>query len=95
MRSLAGSERLSKYRNRFSKCRKNGDYLVIWKTGCTGIRSGDMMLLEAEKAVHDALIEKFGDKAYLGAVPSWMRLKQKLNDPLHQLGVCAGNHHSR
>ena len=78
---LAGSGRLSKYRNRFAKCRKNGDYLVIWKTGCTGIRSGDMMLLEAEKAIHDALVEKYGDTAYLGSSSLIDAVKAKLADP--------------
>ena len=78
---LAASGRLSKYRNRFAKCRKNGDYLLIWKTGCTGIRSGDMMLLEAEKAIQDALIEKFGDKAYLGSSSLIDAVKEKLADP--------------
>ena len=78
---LAGSSRLSKYRNRFAKCRRNGDYLVIWKTGCTGIRSGDMMLLEAEKAIHDALVEKYGDKAYLGSSSLMDAVKAKLADP--------------
>lgn len=78
---LAASGRLSKYRNRFAKCRKNGDYLVIWKTGCTGIRSGDMLLLEAEKAIQDALIEKYGDKAYLGSSSLINAIKEKLEDP--------------
>ena len=64
---MASHQMLSSYRTRFMKCRKNGDYLVIWKTGCTGIRSGDMMPLEAEKAVREALIAKFGDKADLGS----------------------------
>ena len=51
---LASNSRLSTYRNRFMKCRnKGGDYLVIWKTGCTGIRDGNAMLMEAEKAVRD------------------------------------------
>lgn len=78
---LARSSRLSKYRNRFAKCRKGGDYLVVWKTGCTGIRSGDMMLIEAEKAIHDALIEKFGDHAYLGSGSLLDAVREKLNDP--------------
>lgn len=64
---MANHQMLAPYRTRFLKCRRNGDYLVIWKTGCTGIRSGDMMLLEAEKAVREALIQKFGDKADLGS----------------------------
>ena len=77
---LQKSNRLSKYRNRFAKCRKNGDYLVVWKTGCTGIRSGDMMLLEAEKAIRDALIAKFGDKANLGSASLIRAVQEKLSD---------------
>lgn len=78
---LARDSRLSRFNNRFAKCRKNGDYLVIWKTGCTGIRSGDMMLIEAEKAVRDALIEKYGDKAKLGSTSLLSAVRDKLNDP--------------
>ena len=78
---LASSNRLSQYRNRVAKFRKNGDYLVIWKTGCTGIRSGDMMLIEAEKAIRDALTEKFGDKADLGSGSLRDAIKEKLDDP--------------
>ncbi len=78
---LQKSNRLSQFRNRFMKCRKNGDYLVVWKTGCTGIRSGDMMLLEAEKAIRDALIEKYGDKADLGSASLIQAVKDKLDDP--------------
>ena len=66
---MASHQMLSSYRTRFMKCRRNGDYLVIWKTGCTGIRSGDMMLLEAEKAVREALIAKFATKQIWVAVP--------------------------
>ena len=78
---LSSRSNLSKFRNRFAKCRKNGDYLVIWKTGCTGIRTGDMMLLEAEKAVYDALREKYGEKAYLGSDSLMDAVKAKLADP--------------
>ena len=77
---LASHQMLSPYRTRFMKCRRNGDYLVIWKTGCTGIRSGDMMLLEAEKSVREALIAKFGDKADLGNGSLLNAVKVKLND---------------
>lgn len=78
---LSKNSRLSKYKNRFAKCRANGDYLVVWKTGCTGIRTGDMMLIEAEKAIHDALIEKFGDDADLGSDSLLDAVLEKLNDP--------------
>lgn len=78
---LSKNNRLSKYKNRFMKCRRGGDYLVVWKTGCTGIRSGDMMLIEAEKAIHDALISKFGERADLGSRSLLNAIKEKLNDP--------------
>lgn len=78
---LANHNRLSKYRNRFAKCRKNGDYLVIWKDGCTGIRNGDMMLIEMEKAIQEALLEKYGDHAYLGSNSLTDAVKEKLADP--------------
>ncbi len=78
---LSKNRRLSAYKNRFAKCRKQGDYLVVWKTGCTGIRTGDMMLIEAEKAVRDALIEKYGDKAKLGKGSLLDAVQDKLNDP--------------
>lgn len=78
---LSGHNRLSKYRNRFAKCRKNGDYLVIWKDGCTGIRNGDMMLIEMEKAIQEALLEKYGDQAYLGSNSLTDAVKAKLADP--------------
>ena len=79
---MANHQVLSRYRSRFMKCRQNGDYLVIWKTGCTGIRSGDMMLLEAEKAVREALIAKFGDKADLGTGSLLNAVKAKLNSSM-------------
>ena len=62
------------------KCRNKGDYLVIWKTGCTGIRTGDMMLVEAEQAVREALVAKFGDKADLGGASLISAVADKLND---------------
>ena len=77
---LASHKMLSPYRTRFMKCRKNGDYLVIWKTGCTGISSGDMMLLEAEKAVREALVAKFQDEADLGSGSLLNAVVAKLND---------------
>ncbi len=77
---LANSSRLAQYRNRFMKCRRNGDYLVIWKTGCAGMRTGDMMLLEAEQAVREALIAKFGPEADLGSASLGQTVRDRLND---------------
>lgn len=81
---LSANSRLTPYRNRFMKCRnKGGDYLVIWKTGCTGIRDGNAMLMEAEKAVRDALAKKFGDKADYGESSLADAVRQQIHSPVH------------
>lgn len=82
---LSQNSRLSAYRNRFMKCRakEKGEYLVIWKTGCTGIRDGNSMLMEAEKAVRDALAAKFGDKADYGEASLQDAVTQQINSPVH------------
>ena len=82
---LAGNSRLVPYRNRFMKCRAKdkGDYLVIWKTGCTGIRDGNAMLMEVEKAVREALAAKFGDKADYGEASLQDAVMQQVNSPVH------------
>ena len=77
---LQNNQRLSKYRNRFLNCRKNGDYLVIWKTGCTGIRTGDQLLVEAEFAIREALVQKFGDRADLGVASLQDGVKAQLHN---------------
>lgn len=77
---LQNNQKLSKFRNRFMNCRKNGDYLVIWKTGCTGIRSGDQLLVEAEFAIREALQEKFGDAADYGSVSLQEGVKEQLRN---------------
>lgn len=78
---LASSSRLSQFRNRVARFRSKGDYLVVWKTGCLGMRSGDMMLLEMEKAIQDALLARFGDKAELGSSSLIDVVKSRLADP--------------
>ena len=81
---LSRTSRLSAYRNRFMKCRnRGGDYLVIWKTGCTGLRDGNAMLMEAEKAIREALAEKFGDKADYADASLADVVKEQIHSPLH------------
>ncbi len=77
---MQNNSRLSGYRNRFMNCRRNGDYLVIWKTGCTGIRNGDMLLMEAEFAIRDALTRKFGSAADLGTASLQDAVKAQLRN---------------
>lgn len=78
---MSKNHRLAEYKNRFKKCRKGEDYLVIWKTGCSGIRTGDMMLIEMEQAIREALLNKFGDSADLGSHSLYEVIKEKMNDP--------------
>lgn len=78
---MSKNHRLAEYKNRFKKCRKSEDYLVIWKTGCSGIRTGDMMLIEMEQAIREALLDKFGDSADLGSHSLYEVVKEKMNDP--------------
>lgn len=80
---LSQNSRLSVFRNRFMKCRKNNDYLVIWKTGCTGIRDGNAMLMELEMSVREALAEKFGDKADYGVESLADAVKVQAYNPAH------------
>ncbi len=81
---LSSNSRLASYRNRFMKCRnRGGDYLVIWKTGCTGIRDGNAMLMEAEKAIRDALAAKYGDSADYGEKSLADAVRQQIHSPVH------------
>jgi hypothetical protein len=75
--------RMAPYANRFMKCRSKGDYLVIWKTGCTGIRDGNTMLMEAENAIRNALTEKFGSKADYGEESLQNAVRQQVHSPFH------------
>lgn len=81
---LARNSRLSAYRNRFMKCRnRGGDFLVIWKTGCTGLRDGNSMLMEAERAIREALEQKFGDSANYADESLSDVVKAQIHSPLH------------
>lgn len=77
---LSKQSRLSAFRNRFAQCKKNGEYLLVWKTACTGITSGEKLLIELEQAIVDALKLKFGDAAYLGANSLIGGIKNRLYD---------------
>lgn len=81
---MSKNSRLSAYRNRFMKCRnKGGDFLVIWKTGCTGLLNGNAILMEAEKAIREALAAKFGDKADYADASLADAVKAQVHSPLH------------
>ncbi len=81
---LSTNSRLSAYRNRFMKCRnKGGDFLVIWKTGCTGLLNGNAILMEAENAIREALAAKFGDQADYADASLADAVKTQVHSPLY------------
>lgn len=81
---LAQNNRLAQFRNRIMKFRakEKGDFLVIWKTGCTA-HDGNAMLMEAEKAIREALRAKFGDKADYGDDSLQDSVVKAINNPAH------------
>lgn len=54
------------FRDRFMSLREKGDYLVIWESQATDIRSSTQLLMKMERAIRDRLAKKYGDKAYYG-----------------------------
>lgn len=58
---------LVEYKKRFLKIREKGEFLVVWKSGATDIKSGTHLMMEMEVKIKEKLNEKFGDKAYYGA----------------------------
>ena len=80
---LGQNSRLSPYRTRFMKSRNKGDFMVVWRAGCTGIHDGNAMLMEAEKAIREALKAKFGDKADYGDTSLHDAVLKQLQDRSH------------
>lgn len=71
---------LAEYKKRFIKIREKGDFLVVWKTGATDIKSGTHLMMEMEVKIKDKLKEKFGDKAYYGTSSLINAAKDAIND---------------
>lgn len=71
---------LLSYRNKFLSIREKGEFLVIWKSGCTGIKDGIHLMMEMEIAVREKLKQKFGDKAYYGSRSLVSSVKERLKD---------------
>lgn len=71
---------LAEYKKRFIKIREKGDFLVVWKSGATDIKSGTHLMMEMEVKIKDKLKEKFGDKAYYGTSSLINAAKDAIND---------------
>lgn len=73
-------ELLLPYRHKFVSIRERGEFLVVWKSGCTGIRNGVHLMMEMEVAIREKLRRKFGEKAYLGGASLVSSVKSMLDD---------------
>jgi hypothetical protein len=59
--------KLAPFKKRFlTKVRGKGEFLVVWKSGATDIKSGTHLMMEMEIKIKEKLVEKFGNKAYYG-----------------------------
>jgi len=59
---------LTQYKNKFLSIRNKGEgeFLVVWKNGCTGITTGTQLMMEMEISIRKALKERFGESADYG-----------------------------
>lgn len=71
---------LAEYKKRFVRIREKGDFLVVWKSGATGIKSGTHLMMEMEVKIKEKLKKKFGDKAYYGTSSLINAAKDAIND---------------
>lgn len=71
---------LAQFKKRFIKIREKGDFLVVWKSGATDIKSGTHLMMEMEVKIKEKLKEKFGDKAYYGTSSLINAAKDAIND---------------
>ena len=67
-------------RDSFLKLRGKGPYMVIWKSGCTDIRTGTQLMMELEISIRAKLQERFGEKAYLGKASLLSTVQARIND---------------
>lgn len=80
IKPFLSKEILLPYRNKFVSIRERGEFLVVWKSGCTGIKNGVHLMMEMEAAICEKLRQKYGEKAYYGSSSLVRSVKDKLND---------------
>jgi hypothetical protein len=72
---------LLRYRDRFVGLREKGNYLVVWRSGTTNIKSGIELMMEMEISIRKRLSSEFGDSAYYGRNSIVASIQDKINDP--------------
>ncbi len=66
IRKFLSNQLLIPYRERFLSIRQKGEFLVIWKSQTSDIKSGTQLMMTIESAVREKLKAKYGTKAYYG-----------------------------
>lgn len=66
VKKFLSNQRLINYRDSFLSIRERGNFLVIWKSQTTDIKSGVQLMMTMEDAIREGLQSKFGANAYYG-----------------------------
>lgn len=80
IRKFLSNQMLIQYRERFLSIREKGEFLVIWKSQATDIRSGIQLMMTMEDAIREKLKEKFGAAAYYGKNSLIAAAQKAVND---------------
>ncbi len=75
-------EKITPYKKKFLSIRNKGEgeFLVVWKSGCTGIVTGLQLMMEMEMSIRQALQDRFGEDAYYGRNSLIEETKRIIND---------------
>ncbi len=80
IRKFFSKQMLVPYRERFLSIREKGEFLVIWKSQATDIRSGIQLMMTMEDAIREKLKEKYGSAAYYGKNSLIAAARDAVND---------------
>lgn len=80
IRKFLSNQMLIPYRERFISIREKGEFLVIWKSQATDIKSGIQLMMTMEDAIREKLKEKFGTNAYYGKNSLIAAARDAVND---------------
>jgi len=80
IRKFLSRQMLVPYREKFMAIREKGDFLVVWKSQATDIKSGTQLMMTMEIAIRQKLKEKFGNEAYYGKKSLTVAAKEAVND---------------
>lgn len=80
IRKFLSNQMLIPYRERFLSIREKGEFLVIWKSQATDIKSGIQFMMTMEDAIRKKLWEKYGDSAYYGKKSLIVAAQDAVND---------------